>query len=1022
MEASTNDTAYMVNAVQGSMFNHMSHDRNQSKTNTTLNHKQLDKSSMVYGCKRCPGMTFTTTGKLAIHYNELHPGNERELQSQINKPCRTAPPPQLHKEDQQFYSKTSRRKLGTDDLLPAPYVVAECEPKSQRTVGSKRNSPVATIGQAPASSPLEPASTCGTPTSNDSSPAMTNGSGRPVKHKLQSPVQTSPFIDEKHQSTGNIDGQKRRKVHGFSQHSTCEDSCHPDGTRDTNLKLTLKRQVRTNNNQACLTKPTWCIVQPTVDCRSGTGNLLSERQDDRNINSASSMVGAPQTEIINRDNEYHVNGDQTTVKGHQFKISGPVTIHARDLQESLMIVNGGTAPTSTSKVPNGNAEVAKSTPQYISVSPEVVANAGLPPVQYNGLLCDVDDSLTPKQFKKMKRLLLQDTTSKLGIPRNAIEDIDDKWVLLKCMEKFNYLSSSNTWFLQYLMYVVGNRKLYKLVFNYKTEQLVSASALYVYEPSDIQGARKSKVKLKVTGDIKQFKPIKVDQFQQLLSKQCGSDIEYVCPIGVKEGCVYLYFQVPSVCKQHFCSSSQLYEWCRENGIMLVCFDGDEIINIPTSEATRPTKYDESGNTIVDVLKNDENKIRQQTSFQTDLKIGGKSLLHLATELNYHNIVKHLIAHGAKLDEVDQMRATPLHMAVFLDHSHICRTLLKHPNIDVNATDKFGNTALHIATCQGDHHLCTLLIEHGASTDIVNQDGKTSLDLAKDNNFPFLLLLTGDAKVDDLMVAVDEHTLCCAICYCSFKKPQILPCGHNFCSNCLETQWRTSSQKEYIECSICKQKAAVPDDDITELMSNKPLFQQVEEARHIQKWEKQNIKPIKEFTAFMTDPKDGTSADSSLDACREEIKNEATQIEESTSLITDPEDDTSEDSSEDSRLGVSRKKLGEEATEPKGFEDVLPAKAIKQKSEDSSVDVTRKEMLTPRKTHEEAFSGRVLHLTKVTRNSLTCRLCHERFKKPVRKLHCSHSFCEGCLKAVVMKSYLTCPTCDLRDTHFREGCC
>ena len=95
-----------------------------------------------------------------------------------------------------------------------------------------------------------------------------------------------------------------------------------------------------------------------------------------------------------------------------------------------------------------------------------------------------------------------------------------------------------------------------------------------------------------------------------------------------------------------------------------------------------------------------------------------------------------------------------------------------------------------------------------------------------------------------MVAVDEHTLLCPICLHSYRRPRSLPCGHSFCENCVERQWQAARIKETLECSFCKQKAVIPDGDITELMLNKPLQEQVEEARYIHELENQRAKKVR----------------------------------------------------------------------------------------------------------------------------------------------------------------------------------
>ena len=103
---------------------------------------------------------------------------------------------------------------------------------------------------------------------------------------------------------------------------------------------------------------------------------------------------------------------------------------------------------------------------------------------------------------------------------------------------------------------------------------------------------KSRVKLKVAGDIHQFRPIDVETFRQMLAQQCGKNIEYVCDAGIVQGSIILYFEVLSECKQHFLSSrEELTKWCLNNNVIQVCFDDEEIIavTLPPAEVTGPRK-------------------------------------------------------------------------------------------------------------------------------------------------------------------------------------------------------------------------------------------------------------------------------------------------------------------------------------------------------------------------------------------------------------------------------------------------
>ncbi|XP_072023857.1 uncharacterized protein [Amphiura filiformis] len=113
------------------------------------------------------------------------------------------------------------------------------------------------------------------------------------------------------------------------------------------------------------------------------------------------------------------------------------------------------------------------------------------------------------------------------------------------------------------------------------------------------------------------------------------------------------------------------------------------------------------------------------------------------------MVKYLISQGARVDEVDQMKATALHMAVFLNHSQICEELLQHMKESdiINAVDELGNTALHHAVHQGNNLMCALLVKNKARTDVLNKEHRTVIEVARANHpdlLPFLKYKEGDS--------------------------------------------------------------------------------------------------------------------------------------------------------------------------------------------------------------------------------------------------------------------------------------
>lgn len=83
---------------------------------------------------------------------------------------------------------------------------------------------------------------------------------------------------------------------------------------------------------------------------------------------------------------------------------------------------------------------------------------------------------------------------------------------------------------------------------------------------------------------------------------------------------------------------------------------------------------------------------------------------------------------------DQIGDTPLHRVASMEHHECLRILLTHPKtiriISIDAQNNLGNTALHLACECDDLTGALMLIEHGASTDVLNKEKSTPLDVCK----------------------------------------------------------------------------------------------------------------------------------------------------------------------------------------------------------------------------------------------------------------------------------------------------
>ena len=120
----------------------------------------------------------------------------------------------------------------------------------------------------------------------------------------------------------------------------------------------------------------------------------------------------------------------------------------------------------------------------------------------------------------------------------------------------------------------------------------------------------------------------------------------------------------------------------------------------------------------------------------------RTALHRALAGGFHDCALTLIELGADSGLKDALRRTCLHytcLAPEEDPALKCLELLfAHEKSKdavkslVNAQTKSGTTALHCAAEKGAVKLARFLLDHGADHNLKDEDGKTSLQVAKDN--------------------------------------------------------------------------------------------------------------------------------------------------------------------------------------------------------------------------------------------------------------------------------------------------
>jgi ankyrin repeat protein len=98
-------------------------------------------------------------------------------------------------------------------------------------------------------------------------------------------------------------------------------------------------------------------------------------------------------------------------------------------------------------------------------------------------------------------------------------------------------------------------------------------------------------------------------------------------------------------------------------------------------------------------------------------------------------IQALIIKGAKVDLPDKDGTTPLLQASYSGDVNLVKFLLEYGKANIDLADNDGNTALHYAVKKGNLGVAKLLLEKGADVKVVNNEGKTPLQIISGEQTP-----------------------------------------------------------------------------------------------------------------------------------------------------------------------------------------------------------------------------------------------------------------------------------------------
>jgi len=114
--------------------------------------------------------------------------------------------------------------------------------------------------------------------------------------------------------------------------------------------------------------------------------------------------------------------------------------------------------------------------------------------------------------------------------------------------------------------------------------------------------------------------------------------------------------------------------------------------------------------------------------------GGTLLMDCSNQQDNSYLASSLLDHGAEIEAVNEDLRTPLMVACENGRPNMTRLLVSR-GAQVNKVDRYGRTAIILAILDGYNtmEILQILLDAGAEINIRDEDDRSALDYARDNN-------------------------------------------------------------------------------------------------------------------------------------------------------------------------------------------------------------------------------------------------------------------------------------------------